>query len=153
MGGHGDFVKKCLDLVLADPKILENTICSLLHDVLGTGAGCHPGNFRPDALAHDRIPEGAPCNSTCMHFHYFITGCTTDRGFALHHVLTAHEDFCPVGILMTVQEFSCDHTAEFLDLVYITVDRLLEDFVNHLKVTGEIGSFQAPGQVYEYIKI
>ena len=85
MGSHGDFVKKCLNLVLVDPEILENMICPLLHDVLGTGACSHTSNFRPDALAHDRIPEGAPCDSTCMHLHYFITGGATDRGFALHH--------------------------------------------------------------------
>ena len=153
MGSHGDCVKKFIDLTTVYLKILQYPHGAFLHDVLGTGTGSHPGNFRPDALPDDRAAECPPGDSACMHLHYFITGCVTDRGFALHHVLTAHEDFCTVRVFMTVEQFSCHNAAEFFDLVDIPVNRLLEDFVDNLEIPGKICTFQAPGQVDVYIEI
>ena len=125
----------------------------LHHDILGTGAGSHPGYFGPDALPHNRIPEGALRDSTCVHFDDFIAVCAAHRGFALHHVLTAHEDFGAVSVLMTIQQFSRNNAAEFFDLVYVTINCLLQDFIDHFKVTGKIRSFQASWQVNVNIKI
>ena len=133
---HGDLVEKCLDLVPVDSQALEDMIRPLLHNILGTGAGCHAGHLSTDTLSNDGIPERSPRDSACVHLDDFIADCAAHRGFALYHVFTTHEDFRPVGILMTVQQFSRNNTAQFFNLVYITVDSLLEDFINHLKVPG-----------------
>ena len=77
----------------------------------------------------------------------------TDRGFALHHILTAHEDFGAVRVFMTIKEFSRNNTTEFFDFVDIAINCLLENFVYHFEVTGKIGTFQAAGQVDKYIKV
>jgi hypothetical protein len=76
-----------------------------------------------------------------------------DRSLALYHELALHQDFCAVGILMPVEQFSCDDAAEVFYLLYVAVDSLLEYLVNDLKVPGEIGSLQASGKVNENIKI
>jgi hypothetical protein len=128
-------------------------ICPLHHDILGTGTGSHTGNFRPDALAHDRLPEGAPCDSSCMYLDNFMADSMCDRRFAFHHELAAHKDLGAIRVLMTVKEFSRNNAAELFNLVYISVNCLLKHFINHLKVPGEIGTFQAAGQVDVDIKI
>jgi len=35
----------------------------------------------------------------------------------------------------------------FLDSLYLTIDCLLEHFVDYFEVTGEVGAFEAPGQI------
>jgi hypothetical protein len=128
-------------------------ICPLHHNILGTGTGRHTGHLCPDALTNDRLTERPPCDSTCMYLDNFMADGMSDRCFAFHHELTAHKDLGPVSILMTVEEFSRNNTAEFFYLVYISVNCLLKHFINHLKVPGEIGTFQAAGQVDVDIKI
>jgi hypothetical protein len=88
-----------------------------------------------------------------MYLDDFVANGMCDRGFAFHHELTAHKDLGPVSILMTVEEFSRNNAAKLFDLVYISVNCLLKHFINHLKVPGEIGTFQAAGQVDVDIKI
>jgi hypothetical protein len=88
-----------------------------------------------------------------MYFDNFMADGMSDRCFAFHHELAAHKDLSPVSILMTVEEFSRNNAAEFFNLVYISVNCLLKHFINHLKVPGEIGTFQAAGQIDIDIKI
>jgi hypothetical protein len=128
-------------------------ICPLHHDILGTGTGSHTGHFRADALTYDRLTERAPCDSSCMYLDNFMADGMCDRRFAFHHELAAHKDLGPVSILMTVKEFSRNNAAELFNLVYISVNCLLKHFINHFKISGEIGAFQAAGQVYINIKI
>lgn len=153
VGSHGDCYEELVDLVLADIEFLQYAHCPLLHDILCAGAGSHARNLRADALSHDRGPERPPGDSTCMHLHYFLTGCVTDRGLALHHVLTAHEHFCPVRVFVAVEQFPCYNAAEFFNHVDIPVYRLLEYFIDYLEIPGKVGSFEAAGQIDEYIEI
>jgi hypothetical protein len=48
---------------------------------------------------------------------------------------------------VAVEEFSRYHAAEFLDLVHLAVDRLLEDLVDHLKIAGKVGPLEASRKV------
>jgi hypothetical protein len=54
---------------------------------------------------------------------------------------------------MAIKEFTGDYAAEFLDLVNIPVDCLLEDLVNYLKIPGKVCAFEAAGQVDVHIEI
>jgi len=48
---------------------------------------------------------------------------------------------------VTVEKFSRHHAAEFLDLVHLAVNRLLEDLVDHLEIAGKVGALEASGEV------
>jgi hypothetical protein len=54
---------------------------------------------------------------------------------------------------MAVEQFPRHNTAEFLNLVYLPVNGLLQDFVDHFEIPREVCSFQASGQVDIDIKI
>ncbi len=54
---------------------------------------------------------------------------------------------------MAVQEFSGNHTAELFNLVDIAIDSLLEDFIDHFEVAGEICTFETSRKIYVNIKI
>jgi hypothetical protein len=54
---------------------------------------------------------------------------------------------------MTVKEFACNNTAEFLNLVDIPVNCLLKNLVNYLEVTGEVRTLETAGQVDINVKI
>jgi len=54
---------------------------------------------------------------------------------------------------MTVEKFSRNNATELFDLINISVNCLLKYFINYLKVSGEISTFQAAGQVDVDIKI
>jgi len=88
-----------------------------------------------------------------MHLYYFLAGCVTNRGFSLHHVLTAHEYFCPVRVFVAVEQFSSHNAAKFFNLVDFTVNRLLEYFIDHFKIPGKVCTFEAAGQVDVYVEI
>ena len=153
VGGHGHLGEELINLILADIEAFQYPHGALLHDVLGAGAGGHTGDFGTNAFPDDRAAECPPRNSTCMHFYYFLTGGLTDRRLALHHVLTAHVHFCPVRVFVAIEQFSCHNAAELFNLVDIAVNRLLEYFVDHLKIPGKVCSLEAAGQVNVDIEI
>ena len=153
VGGHGYLREELIDLILTDIEALQYPHGALLHNVLGAGAGCHARDFGTNAFPDDRAAECPPRDSTCMHLYYFLTGCQTDRRLALHHVFTAHVYFCPVRVFMAIKQFSCHDAAELFNLVDIAINRLLEYFVDHLKIPGKVCTFKAAGQVDIDVKI
>jgi len=153
VGCHRDFVEECVNGSLFNIEALQDPHGSFFHDILGARACRHPGNFGPDTFAHDRFAECTPGNCPGMHFYYFVADGMADRCLALDHELAAHEHFCAVGILMAIQEFSRNNTAKLLDLVDIAVNSLLEDFIDHFKVTGKVCTFETSGKIHIYIKI
>jgi hypothetical protein len=54
---------------------------------------------------------------------------------------------------MAVKQLARNNTAEFFDLVNIPVYCLLENFVDHFKVPGEVCTFEASRQIDVYIEI
>jgi hypothetical protein len=82
-----------------------------------------------------------------MHFDYFVAGGMADRSLALDHELAAHQHLSPVRVLVPVKEFSCNNTAELLDLADFPVNCLLEHLVDHFKIPREVGALEAAGQV------
>ena len=54
---------------------------------------------------------------------------------------------------MAIEQFSCHDAAELFNLVDIAVNRLLEYFVDYLKIPGKVSSLEAAGQVNVYIEI
>jgi hypothetical protein len=153
VGGHGHLGEKLIDLILTDREAFQYPHGALLHDVLGAGAGGHARDFGTDAFPDDRAAECPPRDSTCMHLYDLLTGSFTDRRLALHHVLAAHVHLCPVRVFVTIEQFSCHNAAELFNLVDIAVNRLLQYFVDHLKIPGKVCSLEAAGQVNVYVEI
>jgi hypothetical protein len=61
--------------------------------------------------------------------------------------------FCPVCVFVAIEQFSCHDAAELFNLVDIAVNRLLQYFVDYLKIPGKVCSLEAAGQVNVYIEI
>jgi hypothetical protein len=153
VGCHGDGREELVDLFLVDVEVLQDPVGALFHDILGTGAGGHTGYFGTDAFPDYRVTERSSGNRPCMYLDYFVTCSVAYRRFAFYHEFTAHEHFCPVRIFMTIEEFTRNDTAEFLDLVNVPIDCLLKNFVNNLKIPGKVSAFEAAWQVNVDIKI
>ena len=149
---HGNFRKEGFYYLVFNPKILEDMHRTLFHDILGAWAGGHTGHFCPNTLTHNRCTKRPAGNRACMNFYNFVAGRMTDRGFPLNHEFTAHQDFGPVGIFMTVEEFSRYGAAEIFNLFNLTIDCLLEHFIDHFKIAREVCPLETPGQVDKYIK-
>ena len=147
VGRHGDRGEEIVDFVLGDIEVLQDVHRAFLHDVLGAGAGRHAGHFRADTLPDDRAPERPAGDGPGVHLDDFMAGSMADRGLALDHELAAHEDFGTVRVFVAVEEFSRHHAAEFLDLVHLAVNRLLENLVDHLEIAGKVGALEASGEV------
>jgi hypothetical protein len=54
---------------------------------------------------------------------------------------------------VAVKQFSCHNAAEFFNFIDFAVNRLLEYFVDDLKIPGKVGSLETAGQIHIYIKI
>ena len=48
---------------------------------------------------------------------------------------------------MTIEEFAGNNAAKLFYLVNITINCLLEDFVDDFKIPGEVGTLEAAGQI------
>jgi hypothetical protein len=125
---------------------------TLFHNVLGARAGGHTSNFCTNAFPHDRGTERPSGNCPCVNLDDFMTGCVTYRGFALDHEFAAHQNFGSVGIFMPVQKFSRYGAAEIFDLLDLTVNCLLEYFIDHFKIARKIGPLETAWQVDKDIK-
>jgi hypothetical protein len=82
-----------------------------------------------------------------MDLDNFVTGSLADRCLTLDHELTAHENFRTICIFMPVKEFTRDNAAEFLDLVDVPVNCLLENLIDNLKVPREVCPFKGAREV------
>jgi hypothetical protein len=153
MGCHRNFGKKRIDLVLCYTEIRKDMARPIFHDILSARAGSHTGHFRADTLSDNWFPESPPGNCACMYLDHFMACGMADRRFAFNHEFTAHENFSAIRIFMPVKQLTGNYTAEFFDLVDIPVYCLLENFINHFEVTGEVCAFEASGQVDIYIEI
>jgi hypothetical protein len=58
-----------------------------------------------------------------------------------------------VGVFVAIEQFSCHDAAKLFNLVDIAVNRLLEYFVDYLKIPGKVCSLEAAGQINVYIEI
>ncbi|OPX61660.1 MAG: hypothetical protein A4E34_01618 [Methanoregula sp. PtaU1.Bin006] len=54
---------------------------------------------------------------------------------------------------MAIEQFTCNDTAEFLDLVDFPINGLLQDFIDHFKISGEVCTLQASRKVDINIEI
>lgn len=153
VGSHGHLLQKLSDNLVPDGKVLKDLPGPLLHDILGTRTCSHAGDLSTDALSDDRLPECPSGNSSRMHLDNFMAARVADRGIPLDHELTFHEDLGAVSILVAIKQFPGHDTAQFLNLGDLPVNGLLENFVNDLEIAGEIGPFEAPGEIYEDIEV
>ena len=148
VGGHGDSREELVDLILRNIEVCQDPVGAFLHDVLGAGAGGHAGHFCTYALPYDGGAEGATGYGPGMHLDDLVAGGMADRCLALDHELAAHQHLGPVRVLVPVKEFSCNNTAELLDLADFPVNCLLEHLVDHLEIPREVGALEAAGQVH-----
>jgi hypothetical protein len=150
MGNSGE---EFIDLILTDIEAFQYPHGALFHDILGTGTCGHAGYFSSDAFPHYWMTECPSCDCACMDFDYFMTGGMTDGGLAFDHEFAAHEYLCPVRVFVAVEQFARNNAAKFFYHIYIAVNRLLEYFIDHFKITGKVCTLEAAGQVNVDIEI
>ncbi len=87
-----------------------------------------------------------------MDVHDLVAARLADRGLPPDHELAPHPDLGSFRVFVPVEEFPRYCAAEFLDLIHVAVDGLLQYVVNHLEVPGEIRPFEASGEIDEDVE-